>query len=115
MERAKALQPCGGKGVGPAVDGLEIFNALQLNKGSLLGRFGRPAQLASELLMDHGLAACVASDAHSAMERTTYMEEIRRYLTDRWGGDYARLLLEENPSRILAGRELLGYEPIPID
>ena len=87
--------------------------ALQLNKGSLLGRFGRPAQLTAELLMDHGLAACVASDAHSSVQRTTHMEEIRRYLADRWGGDYARLLLEENPSRILAGRELLGYEPIP--
>ena len=88
--------------------------ALQLNKGSLLGRFGRQEQLTAELLMDHGLAACVASDAHSGVQRTTHMEEIRRYLTDRWGADYARLLLEENPSRILAGRELLGYEPIPI-
>ena len=88
--------------------------ALQLNKGSLLGKFGRPAQLAAELITDHGLAACVASDAHSPLERTTHMEEIRRYLTDRWGGDYARLLLEENPARILTGKELLGYEPIPI-
>ena len=26
---------------------------------------------------------------------------------------YMRLLLEENPARILSGRELLGYEPIP--
>lgn len=86
---------------------------LQLNKGSLLGRFGRDAQTTAERLMDHGLAACVASDAHGPVQRTTHMEEIRRYLTDRWGGDYARLLLEENPSRILAGRELLGYEPIP--
>ncbi len=88
--------------------------ALQLNKGSLLGRFGGGAQRAAELLMDHGLAACVASDAHSPVRRTTHMGEIRRYLTERWGGDYARLVLEENPSRILAGRELLGYEPIPV-
>ena len=87
---------------------------LQLNKGSLLGKFGRPAQLTAELLMDHGLAACVASDAHSAVQRTTHMGEIRRYLAERWGEDYARLLLEENPSRILKGRELLGYEPIPV-
>ncbi len=88
--------------------------ALQLNKGSLLGRFGRPVQRAAELLMDHGLAACVASDAHSPVQRTTHMEEIRRYLTDRWGGDYARLMLEENPARILAGKDLLGYEPFPV-
>ena len=86
---------------------------LQLNKGSLLGRFGRETQLTAERLMDHGLVACVASDAHSPVQRTTHMEEIRRYLIDRWGGEYARLLLEDNPSRILTGRDLLGYEPIP--
>lgn len=87
---------------------------LQVNKGSLLGRFGpRPMRIA-ELLLDHGLCACIASDAHSPMERTTHMAEIREYLTDNFGEEYMKLLLEENPSRILRGRELLGYEPIPI-
>ena len=41
------------------------------------------------------------------------MAEIRDYLMERFGADYCRLLLEENPARILGGRELLGYEPIP--
>ena len=87
--------------------------ALQLNKGSLLGKFGRPVQITAELLADHGLAACVASDAHSPYQRTTYMGRIREYLTEQFGEAYARLLLQENPSRILAGQELLGLEPIP--
>jgi hypothetical protein len=38
---------------------------------------------------------------------------LRDYLTDEYGESYMRLLLEENPARILSGRELLGYEPIP--
>ena len=50
---------------------------LQLNKGSLLGRFGQGPQRTAELLADHGLAACVASDAHSPLARTTDMTEIR--------------------------------------
>ena len=88
---------------------------LQVNKGSLLGRFGPAVQDTAHLLVDHGLAACVASDAHGPYERTTDMGEIRQALADTFGEPYARLLLEENPSRILAGRDLLGYEPIPIE
>lgn len=87
--------------------------ALQLNKGSLLGKFGREAQITAELLADHGLAACVASDAHSPYQRTTHMGQIRRFLTEQFGEAYARLLLEENPLRILTGQDLLGLEPIP--
>ncbi len=88
---------------------------LQLNKGSLLGRFGRQVQETAVALMDHGLTACVASDAHSPYLRSTHMGEIRDYLTEEYGEDYARLLLAENPARILSGKELLGYEPIPFD
>lgn len=88
---------------------------LQLNKGSLLGRFGRDSEEAAHLLMGHGLAACVASDAHGSRLRNTDMGEIRDYLIETFGRDYARLVLEENPLRILTGKELLGYEPIPFD
>lgn len=86
---------------------------LQLNKGSILGRFGPDPRRTALLLLQHGLAACVASDAHSPRQRSTHMAEIRDYLMECFGADYCRLLLEENPARILGGRELLGYEPIP--
>ncbi len=87
--------------------------ALQLNKGSILGRFGPEVRETAELLLRHGLAACVASDAHRPYERSTHMREVWDVLSRDFGEDYARLLLEENPARILGGRELLGYEPIP--
>lgn len=86
---------------------------LQINKGSLLGRFGQQAKQTATLLLEHGLAACVASDAHRPYERTTHMGEVKEYLDRVYGEEYRRLLLEENPSRILEGRDLLGYEPIP--
>ena len=88
---------------------------LQVNKGSLLGKFGRDSESTAHILMDHGLTACVASDAHSAYMRNTDMGGIRDYLLEEFGRDYARLVLEENPLRILTGKELLGYEPIPFD
>lgn len=86
---------------------------LQLNKGSLLGRFGPMAQETAELLLNHGLAACVASDAHGVFQRTTHMADIRAYLNEEFGKDYSDLLLTVNPSRILAGKPLMGFEPIP--
>ena len=89
--------------------------ALQLNKGSLLGRFGQEAEETAELLIEHRLAAFVASDAHSSVMRTTDMAEIGGFLTTQYGGRIARLLLRENPARVIAGERLLGYEPIPFD
>jgi len=86
---------------------------LQVNKGSLLGRFGPGPKRTADLLLDHGLCACVASDAHRPYERSTYMGDVRAYLEEEYGEAYRRLLLEENPARILRGDELLGYEPIP--
>lgn len=86
---------------------------LQLNKGSVLGRFGPETQRCAHQLLEHGLAACIASDAHSPFQRSTHMGEIYEYLMNEFGTDYCRLLLKENPGRILSGRKLLGYEPIP--
>ena len=85
---------------------------LQINKGSLLGRFGQEPMKTARQLVDHGLAACVASDAHYPHYRTTDMTEIREWLTEHFGEEHMRLLLEENPDRILRGRDMLGYEPI---
>ena len=85
---------------------------LQINKGSLLGRFGPGPQRTAGMLIDHGLAACVASDAHNPRYRTTDMGEIREWLAGHFGQELMQLLLEENPARILSGQEMLGYEPI---
>ena len=87
--------------------------ALQINKGSLLGRFGPRVRETANRILSHGLCACVASDAHRPYERSTYMSDIRAFLEEEYGEDYADLLLKENPARILEGREILGYEPIP--
>ncbi|MBQ5951126.1 MAG: hypothetical protein IJL66_03125 [Lachnospiraceae bacterium] len=86
---------------------------LQVNKGSILGRFGSGPERCAHALLQHGLAACVASDAHSASARTTDMYEVRRALERDYGEEYAQLLLEENPERILSGRDLLGFQPEP--
>ena len=80
---------------------------IQLNKGSILGRLGSRAQTAARWILRRGLAHTVASDAHSARFRTPYMDEIRRYLEEEYGTEYARILLSGNPRRIIRDTPVL--------
>ena len=80
---------------------------VQVNKGSILGRFGRQAYACSMFLLDQGMVSCIASDAHHAEWRTTYMDEVQSFLIEHYGEDYADFLTRMNPERILQGKELL--------
>ncbi len=83
---------------------------IQVNKGSILGRLGRHAQSTADWILDHGLAHAVASDAHSSVMRTPDVTQLRQYLFDFYDSEYAEILLELNPSRILNGRAVLRAE-----
>lgn len=85
---------------------------IQVNKGSLLGSFGRKEYDCANRLLRHGVVSCVASDAHRQDSRTPDMAEVRDFLYNRYGGEYAYMLLEENPKRILKDRPLVGYDPV---
>lgn len=78
----------------------------QLNKGSVFGRFGRHAQRTADLLLNYGLATCVASDAHSSSRRTTYMEDIKEYLCREYEKSYADNVLKKNPRRIIMNQDI---------
>lgn len=80
--------------------------AVQVNKGSILGRFGRYEYETAWKLLEEGLADCVASDAHSSRIRTASMTEVRDVLTAQLGIRTAERLLRDNPERILAGERL---------
>ena len=83
---------------------------IQLNKGSLLGAFGGRVQSAARWLLDGGFVHVIASDAHSPNRRTTDLSYLRAWLLERYPGEYAGLLLEENPGRILADRPMVPTE-----
>ncbi|MGN0297577.1 MAG: tyrosine-protein phosphatase [Lachnospiraceae bacterium] len=85
---------------------------IQVNKGSLLGRFGIAPQRTAQTLMDCGLVSCVASDAHFPWMRTPYMGEVRELIETNYGFRYAHMVLEENPHRILTGQTLTGLKPL---
>ena len=76
---------------------------IQLNKGSVLGRFGPLSCEAAKSILDWKLADVVGSDAHRADRRTPDMEPFRQYLMEEYGWEEAVRLLEENPKRLLEG------------
>lgn len=86
---------------------------IQINKGSVLGRFGESVRQTADSILRHRLAAVAASDAHSPLYRTTSMEALVSTLTRKYGEGCPWMLLEENPGRILEGREVLWEDPLP--
>lgn len=87
---------------------------IQLNKGSIFGRFGRSAYDFSHFLLENGLVSCIASDAHGVESRTTDMTEIYDFIATEFSEDEAELLLTENPGRIFNDEPLIGVRDIQL-
>lgn len=85
----------------------------QINKGSLLGKFGRSAERAASIFMKHNLVTCIASDAHNPRVRTTHMGEIKRFLKHKYSEDMAIKLLDDNPRRIVEGKKISNKNILP--
>lgn len=82
---------------------------IQLNKGSILGHFGYSIRKTAQWILEGGLAHLVASDGHSARQRTPDMHRVRQALEDLCPMDYVYILLEENPARLIRGQG-----PVPV-
>lgn len=57
---------------------------LQVNRGSIFGRFGSGAKQCVDRLLDQHMVTCIASDAHKPYERTTYMADIKEYMEQEY-------------------------------
>lgn len=83
----------------------------QVNRGSLMGRFGPEAQEAALELVQRGFATVVASDAHSPRIRTPWMADVWDMLAEEVAPICARTLLYDNPKRILKNEKLPPVQP----
>ena len=89
----------------------EMGCLLQVNRGSLLGRFGGTAQEVAFALVDRGFATVVASDGHSPRMRTPWMRDVYRLLEEEFSPVAARYLLLRNPASILKNEDLPSVNP----
>lgn len=83
------------------MNGCRMDALLQMNKGSILGRFGRSVMETAHILLKNDLISCIASDAHHSYIRTPHMSETKTALVHIGGYEYAWHLTEENPERII--------------
>ena len=84
---------------------------MQINRGSLLGRFGGRARETALELVDRGFAAAVSTDAHSVRMRTPWLADVREMLEETFSPEYAATLLHRNPRKIVRNEEILPAEP----
>lgn len=80
---------------------LENGCLLQVNKGSIFGRYGEEECECSRWLIRNRFAFAVASDAHSPFRRTTDMSRAYRWVTEHFDEQYADELFDLNPKKIL--------------
>jgi protein-tyrosine phosphatase len=83
---------------------------LQLNAGSLTGRYGPQPRSNALGLLEQGLADYICSDYH-ARGRISF-DGARRTLIELGGAEHAELLMSVNPRRLLAGQPPIPVPPL---
>lgn len=90
---------------------VEMGCLLQVNKGSLLGNFGRNEKYLAFELVERNFAFAVASDAHSPYVRTTWMGDVKQLLVEEFSEQKAQQLLHGNPLKLLKNEKVHEGEP----
>jgi len=86
---------------------------LQLNAGSIVGKFGkRVRQLAAEML-NHQMIHFVASDCHSPTNRSMILSKAYQIVEHQWGTDTAERLFRIHPYKAVIGKEISAPPPLP--
>lgn len=93
---------------------IEAGALLQVNARSLLGDHGPGARELAWHLVEDGLADLLASDHHADYRPVSLRAAIHALLA-RGAAEQARLLLSENPRRILADEETLPVPGLPAE
>ena len=87
----------------------EMGCLIQINKGSLKGRFGREARKCAFGILGNRDADFVASDGHSQYSRTPYLEDAYAIICEHFSSDYADFLLKDNPQKMLKDEKIYGF------
>ncbi len=79
---------------------------LQLNRGSLNGKFGRQAFYAAHEILKKEDADFVASDSHGPFVRTPILADVHEMISEMYSYDYADLLMHVNPMKVLKNKKI---------
>lgn len=88
---------------------------LQINYGSLEGRYGGEARTMAMRLLRRGWADYLGSDYHARPDRTLYMDEARQRMDELGGGEAFTILSLTNPARVLRDELPIPVPPLPAE
>lgn len=91
---------------GKAADLARAGALLQLDLGSLTGRYGDKAKKLAHQFLSEGLYALAATDLHSPVGAEKWLAEAMKALEKQAGARALRTLLGDNPGRLLLGQPL---------
>ena len=97
--------------LGQAAHWRTLGTHLQVNAGSLVGRYGSHARELAWRLLELGWADYLSSDYHARGRLS--LDAARAAILARGGEHQAELLLETNSARLLAGAPPLEVPPLP--
>jgi len=86
---------------------------LQVNHGSLVGRYGVEARNRALAMLRSGDVAVLSTDFHGRRHLELYVQESHAALLAGGGEEQWILLTKLNPRRILEGESVLDVPPIP--
>ncbi len=82
---------------------IELGAKMQVNAESLLGRCGLRTKMFCKRLIRRDQLTYLASDTHGIMRRPPMLGDCASYLSRKYGTEYARRILIENPEKIIRG------------
>lgn len=85
------------------LDWIKTGSLIQMNTGSILGRFGSQIQETAQIMLTHQMIHFVASDAHGAERRRLNLPDAFPALAQVVGSHMATDLVTNNPRAILQG------------
>lgn len=89
---------------GRAAEAVQSGALLQLDVGSLIGRYGKSAQKLAKQFLDDGLYAISATDLHSPVGAEQWVAESLKALQKQVGAKAFAQLTETNPALVLKGQ-----------
>lgn len=88
---------------------IELGCAVQMNSGSILGRFGQKILETSKILLEHNMVHVLATDGHGFSRRGMNLPKAYEAVEKLIGAERARPLVKDNPELIIQG------EPISLE
>ncbi len=92
----------------------DVGAALQVNYGSLTGRYGPDARKRALHLLERGMVDCLASDFHGRAHLSLFLQDAKAVFDESDASEIWRTLTVVNPGRIVAGERPLPVQGVAL-